>query len=126
MGGLTDHRLGIYIHVQEQITQSVVVELQIKLVTGERARPWATGTKNVEAWECIRLGQDALNRYNAEDRIEAKRLFDRALKLDPNYAMAWFSLGGYHFHVAESGIELPKQCRQKGEDQPCQGHRSAG
>ncbi len=89
--------------VQDDITREVVVALDVRLREGEQARVWSGGTKNVEAWECIRLGQDALNRYNAEDRIEAKRLFDRALKLDPNYAVAWFSLSAYHFHEAESG-----------------------
>jgi tetratricopeptide (TPR) repeat protein len=70
---------------------------------GEQARVWSGGTKNVEAWECVRLGQDALNRMTANDRIEARRLFDRALELDPNYPMAWFSLGRACFHEAEHG-----------------------
>ncbi len=89
--------------VQDEITREVVVALDVRLREGEQARVWSGGTKNVEAWECIRLGQDALNRIKQEDRIEARRLFDRALELDPNYAMVWFSLGGYYFHEAEFG-----------------------
>jgi TolB-like protein/predicted TPR repeat methyltransferase len=90
--------------VQDEITREVVVALDVRLREGEQARVWSGGTKNVEAWECIRLGQDALNRIKQEDRIKARRLFDRALELDPNYAMAWFSLGGYYFHESEFGI----------------------
>jgi len=89
--------------VQDEITREVVVALDVHLREGEQARVWSGGTKNVEAWECVRLGQDALNRVTANDRIEARRLFDRALELDPNYPMAWFSLGRAYFHEAEHG-----------------------
>jgi len=89
--------------VQDEITREVVVALDVRLREGEQARVWSGGTKNVEAWECVRLGQDALNRVTAKDRIEARRLFDRALELDPNYPMAWFSLGRSYFHEAEHG-----------------------
>ena len=89
--------------VQDEITREVVVALDVHLREGEQARVWSGGTKNVEAWECVRLGQDALNQMTANDRIEARRLFDRALELDPNYPMAWFSLGRAYFHEAEHG-----------------------
>ena len=89
--------------VQDEITREVVVALDVHLREGEQARIWSGGTKNVEAWECVRLGQEALNRIKQEDRIEARRLFDRALELDPNYPMAWVSLGGFYFHEVEYG-----------------------
>ena len=89
--------------VQDEITREVVVALDVHLREGEQARVWSGGTKNVEAWECVRLGQDALNRLTAKDRIGARRLFDRALELDPNYPIAWFSLGRAYFHEAEHG-----------------------
>ena len=57
----------------------------------------------MEAWECVRLGADALNRVTLESRIEGRRLIERALKLDPNYPMAWVSLGWGYFHEADIG-----------------------
>ncbi len=89
--------------VQDEITREVVVALDVRLREGEQARVWSGGTKNVEAWECVRLGQEALNQVKREDRIEARRLFERALELDPNYPTAWSSLGGFYFHEAEYG-----------------------
>ncbi|MFB3099053.1 MAG: adenylate/guanylate cyclase domain-containing protein, partial [Acidimicrobiia bacterium] len=89
--------------VQDEITREVVVALDVRLREGEQARIWSGGTTNVEAWECVRLGQDALNRNKLEDRIEARRLFERALELDPNYPMAWVSLGRVHYHDADVG-----------------------
>jgi len=89
--------------VQDEITREVVVALDVRLREGEQARIWSGGTKNVEAWECVRLGQDALNRNMLGDRNEARRLFDRARELDPDYPMAWFSLGRVDFHDADVG-----------------------
>jgi adenylate cyclase len=89
--------------VQDEITREVVVALDVRLREGEQARVWSGGTKNVEAWECVRLGQEALNQVKREDRIEARRLFERALELDPTYPTAWSSLGGVYFHEAEYG-----------------------
>jgi len=89
--------------VQDEITREVVVALDVRLREGEQARVWSGGTKNVEAWECVRLGREALNRVKREDRIEARRLFERALELDPTYPIAWFSVGGFYFHEAEYG-----------------------
>jgi adenylate cyclase len=91
--------------VQDEITREVVVALDVRLREGEQARVWSGGTKNVEAWECVRLGQEALNQVKREDRIEARRLFERALELDPNYPTAWSSLAGFYFHEAEYGTE---------------------
>jgi adenylate cyclase len=99
-----DRELDDIFAVQDEITREVVVALDVHLREGEQARVWSGGTKSIEAWECVRLGQEALNRVKLEDRIEARRLFDRALELDKAYPMAWFSLGAYYFHEAEYGI----------------------
>jgi adenylate cyclase len=89
--------------VQDEVTREVVVALDVQLREGEQARIWSGGTKSVEAWECVRLGKVALNRVAPEARIEARRLIKRALELDPNYPMAWVSLGWDYFHEADVG-----------------------
>ena len=38
---------------QDKIIHNVIIELQIKLVEGERARPWGSGTDNIAAWELV-------------------------------------------------------------------------
>jgi adenylate cyclase len=87
--------------VQDEITREVFVALDVRLRKGEAARIWSGGTKNVEAWECVRLGLDALNRMTSESRSEARQLLNKAPELDPNYPMAWAALGWFHFHEAE-------------------------
>ncbi len=99
--------------VQDDITREVVVALDVRLSGGEQARIWSSGTKNVEAWECVKLGMDALNRVTPEGRIEARRLIKRALDLDPTYPMAWVSLGWLYWHEAEVGTGYNTDAERK-------------
>lgn len=90
--------------VQDEITREVVVALDIRLSGGEQARVWSSGTKNLEAWECVRLGMDVVSRGTLEGLREAQRLCKKALDLDPNYAMAWVTLGWAHHHGVDVGL----------------------
>ena len=97
--------------VQDEITREVVIALDVRLSAGEQARFWSSGTKNLEAWECVRLGMDLVNRGTPEGLREARRLCERALDLDPNYAMAWVVLGWTHHHEVDVGYaakEIPE------------------
>jgi adenylate cyclase len=94
--------------VQDEITREVVIALDVRLIAGEQARLWSSGTKNLEAWECVRLGMDHNNRGAPEDLQEARRLCKGALNLDPNYAMAWVVLGWSHYHEADVGYASKK------------------
>lgn len=93
--------------IQDEITREIVTALDVHLRDGEHARVWSRGTNDVEAWECVRLGMNAINQMTPESRIEARRLTERALTLDPKYPMAWVTMGWIYFHEAdaESGPE---------------------
>lgn len=43
----------------------------------------------MEAWECVRLAAPIITRSGDEwDLLQGKKLLERALELDPNYATA--------------------------------------
>jgi adenylate cyclase len=90
--------------VQDEITREVVVALDIRLSGGEQARFWSSGTTNLEAWQCVRLATDLLSSAMPEAVGESKRLCERALDLDPSYAMAWADLGWAHHNEADVGL----------------------
>ena len=87
--------------MQDEITQKIVSELDVQLRVGEQARLWSSGTDNLEAWECVRLGSDLLISAKGDQIPEAMRLVKRAIDLDPKYAAAWAWLAWSHFHIAE-------------------------
>ncbi|MDH3694363.1 MAG: tetratricopeptide repeat protein [Gammaproteobacteria bacterium] len=86
--------------VQDEITQNVVVELQVKLVTGERTRSLATGTKNVTAWELVTRAKFLVESHVRDNAMVARQLLNQALELDKNYSAAWTSLGWVYWEEA--------------------------
>jgi adenylate cyclase len=95
-----DRELNDIFAVQDEITRNVTVAVQIELTDGEQARLWAGGTNNIEAWECVVRGNEYVHRHAHEDNQEARRLADRALSLDPDYANAWVLYGLAHYEEA--------------------------
>jgi TolB-like protein/Tfp pilus assembly protein PilF len=92
-----DRELSDIFAVQDEIMREVVVALEVELIEGEQARAWSSGTTNLEAWECMRLGSYyALHRSDPDIKLQARQLIEKALQLDPSYAIAWVMLGWIH------------------------------
>ena len=67
----------------------VYVGARVELTEGEQARLWASSTKNLDAWEAAIQVPELLHSHRRVDVDPARRLVERALQLDPNYAHAW-------------------------------------
>jgi len=89
--------------VQDEITREVTSALQVQLTEGEQARLWAGGTKNLEAWEAAIQCPELLHSHRRVDVLPARRLAERALQLDENYASAWVMLGWSYWNEAFNG-----------------------
>ena len=50
------------------------------------------GTKNVEAHEAYLQGRFFINRHSEKEADQARAAFQRAVELDPNFALAWAGL----------------------------------
>ena len=98
-----DRELNDIFDVQDEITREIVVAMDVQLREGEQHRVWASGTQNLEAWECVRLATDAALGGSAETQPKARELLDRALELDPHYAIAWAMRGWLYFTEADVG-----------------------
>ncbi|MCU9838687.1 hypothetical protein OEZ49_12985 [Ruegeria sp. WL0004] len=86
--------------IQDELTREVTSALQIELTEGEQARLWASGTKNLEAWEATIQIPELLHSHRRIDIAPARRLAERALQLDPGYASAWAMLGWSYWNEA--------------------------
>jgi len=99
--------------LQDEITREVTSALQVELTEGEQARLWASGTQNLEAWEAAIQVPELLHSHRRADVLPARRLVERALRLDPNYASAWAMLGWSHWNEAFNGwTETPDAALQ--------------
>lgn len=98
-----DRDLGDLFALQDEITQKIVVALQVQLTEGEQARVRHRSTNNLKAWGAVVRGYSLFERYNKEDNAKARELFSRAIELDPGYATAWVYLAWTYWIDARLG-----------------------
>jgi adenylate cyclase len=74
--------------VQDEVTRVIVGTLteRIKHVGAEHAR--RTPTEELAAYDYVLRGRELLHRWNSEDNRKAREMFEAAVALDPDYAMA--------------------------------------
>ena len=88
--------------VQDEIVSEIVIALDVELLDGEQARAWSSGTKNLEAWEYVRrASHDAFYDVDPATKDRARALLEKALELDPDYAIAWVMLGWIYQQYAD-------------------------
>ena len=79
--------------LEDQIFSKVVSTLEISQSDEERARNTVRPTGDVKAYELYMKGRDVWrDSHNAQDLQKAIALFDQAVKLDPQFALAYAGL----------------------------------
>ena len=89
--------------VQDDITQKVVGALAIKLSDIELKRSLGKPPGNLQAYDYLLRGRDHFLRGTRADNSTARRMFETAIQLDPNYASAYVALGETRMKAAFSG-----------------------
>jgi len=92
---------------QSNVAQRVVEALQIKLGV-EAARALAKKpTENPEAHRLYLLGRYELGKYSEAGWTSSIRYYEQALKLDPNYALAYCGLADTYAYMG--GVVMPSK-----------------
>jgi len=79
--------------MQDEITHRVAVETAVKLTKGEVARINFKSTDNFKAYEYFLLGREAFDKRNKKNNERARKLFEQAIELDPQFDRAIAMLG---------------------------------
>lgn len=82
--------------LQDEITAKIVSGLAVNLTAVERKRTEHKFTSNVDAYDLFLRGRTEIYRFTETDNAEAKRNFERAIELDPNFAAAYAYLSFAH------------------------------
>jgi adenylate cyclase len=98
--------------IQDEITHAIVEQLKVKLLPQERKVIGQTPTDSVEAYTYYLRGRQFLHRGSKSNYELARRMFAKALELDPLYARAYAGVADcdsflflhYHVDVAIDGI----------------------
>jgi adenylate cyclase len=82
--------------VQDEVTRQIVRAMAVKLTEAEQTRIGRAPTGVLEAYDLALRGNEERKRTTREANAEARRLFVKALDLDPEYAAAHNGLGWAH------------------------------
>jgi TolB-like protein/class 3 adenylate cyclase len=74
--------------VQDEITESIVAALEVILTEGEQEHEVRRYTDVVEAYDLFLRGRTYLQ-GTKQTHLKARKLFDQAIELDPNFAAAY-------------------------------------
>jgi serine/threonine-protein kinase len=83
-----DRELKDIFAVQQEIARAVAESLRVTLL-GSEEKSTQMATNSVEAHNAYLQGRFHVQRRNVEDYRKAINYFDRAIELDPNYALAY-------------------------------------
>ena len=83
-----DRQMDDIFDIQDEIMREIVTALRIKMSDGEQAQIWLRGTDNVNAWSNAMQGVDLALQGAANTVSEGRRLLERAIATDPEYAPA--------------------------------------
>jgi TolB-like protein/Tfp pilus assembly protein PilF/DNA-binding winged helix-turn-helix (wHTH) protein len=89
--------------IQSEIATAVADALQAELSPEEQDRIVSAPTENLAAYELYLLGQQRMAESTIAAVVEATDYFQRAIELDPSYALAHVGLADSYIHQAEWG-----------------------
>ena len=87
-----DRELGDIFVIQDEIAEQVVGSLQVTLLGDDATRLSRHPTDNVEAYNAYLLGRHRIGQRTSASLQEAVTYFDKAVDLDPEFALAYVGL----------------------------------
>jgi len=91
-----DRKLKDIFALQDEIAMKIMAELQVELTAADLGRLSSIKTTNLKAYEKFLKGNEHLFRRTEADVLEARRLAQEAIALDPEYGVAYVLLGWTH------------------------------
>ena len=93
-----DRKLSDIFTVETEIAKGIAESLQAKLTGREEQALAAKPTNNPQAYDAYLRGLafEARSNYSSDALFKAIEFYDLAVRLDPNFALAWARLSGVH------------------------------
>jgi serine/threonine protein kinase/Tfp pilus assembly protein PilF len=87
-----DREMSDIFEVQDEIAHKIAEALRIKLTPQEQAELAAKPTENLQAYDLYLRGRAYARRRTTRDMEFALQMFENAVVLDPNFALAWAAI----------------------------------
>jgi adenylate cyclase len=97
-----DRELTDIFDLQDEISQAIVAALKLKLLPEEKKAIERRGTASIEAYDAFLKGRELAQVQDGEGVLaRAIRHLEEAVRLDPNFALAWAWLATANFFLPE-------------------------
>src|SRR5207247_6604802 len=120
--------------IKEEITHAIMEQRKVKLLPREKKSIEQAPTDNVEAYTYYLRGRQFLHRHSKSYYDLARRMFTKAVELDPRYARAYAGIADcdsflrLHYHVdvpVQQIFEMTEKALAL-DDQLAEAHASRG
>jgi len=92
-----DNEMSEVFRVQSDLAEQVAQALHVTLIERERRALWSRPTENMEAYDYYLRGKEYWHRgYAKQNWTVAIQMFERAVELDPKFALAYAHLSRCH------------------------------
>jgi eukaryotic-like serine/threonine-protein kinase len=112
-GNRYSRKLSDILPVQEEIATDISRNLSARLGVGQVQEMRKGSTENSEAYQLYLKGKFHWNKRNADDLRKAVDYFNRAIDIDPNYALAYAGLASTYMILPEYAAVPPKEVLPK-------------
>ena len=97
-----DREMADVFEVQDEIARKIAEALRVKLSPQEEQALAARPTENLQAYDLYLRGRSYARRHTRQDLEFALQMFENAVSLDPDFALAWASISNvcaqYHYN----------------------------
>ncbi len=104
------------------VASNIANVIEMRIQAREAGPESPVNTQHLDAWTCYFRGLRHAHRFNRHDNEAAMHLFERAARLDPQFALAQAGLSFTHFQAAfvgysgdyEDSKHMALQCAERG------------
>jgi len=83
--------------LQDEIVRRIVTTLNLQLALSQRGMLIPRSTQNLEAYDDLLRGMEYMLSLTKSGNVKARQMFEKAIELDPKYAVAYAVLGNNYY-----------------------------
>jgi adenylate cyclase len=92
-----DRPFGDIFALQDEIVHRIVTTLNLQLTLAQKGFLVPRTTDNFEAYDDLLRGSEYMVRLTKDGNAKARQMFEKAISLDPRYALAYSDLGANYY-----------------------------